>query len=277
MSDSVLIIGESGVGKTHYGAKLLMQLQQDKGSLSMDGTATNIEPFNSTMEQLHEGLTSDHTPSNVYVESRWPIKSENEYTGEIIWPDYGGEQILNITKTRSIPDEWYERVANSNSWLIMLRPSQYRLPEDLISKPTSNISTDNSEMIEKEDLTDQTRLIELLQILIYSYRSSSSKTLPKVCFLLSCWDELETKLTPCELLRDRLPMFFDFIHASWHEPLILGLSALGKKLDSSKEDKEYLLKGPENIGYIVESSGSKNIDLTLPVKYVIDRKQGWKI
>ncbi|WP_440824317.1 hypothetical protein [Psychrobacter cryohalolentis] len=272
MSNSILIIGESGVGKTHYGAKLLMQLQQDKGSLSMNGTATNIEPFNSTMEQLHEGLTSDHTPSDLYVESQWPIKSEDEYIGEIIWPDYGGEQILNITKSRSVPNVWYERIANSNSWLIMLRPSQYRIPEDLISKPTSNVTTKSSDSMENEDIADQTRLIELLQILLYSYRSSKSSALLNVCFVISCWDELETTLTPRELLRDRLPMLFDFIYANWHEPLVLGLSALGKKLDSKNEDEEYLLKGPENIGYIVEADGSENSDLTLPLKYLINQQ-----
>ncbi len=50
MKNSILIIGESGVGKTHFGAQLLMRLQQNLGQLSMDGAATNLEPFIEAME-----------------------------------------------------------------------------------------------------------------------------------------------------------------------------------------------------------------------------------
>ena len=62
MKNSILIIGESGVGKTHFGAQLLMRLQQNLGQLCMDGAATNLEPFIEAMDRLNEGVTAEHTP-----------------------------------------------------------------------------------------------------------------------------------------------------------------------------------------------------------------------
>lgn len=271
-NDSILIIGESGVGKTHYGAKVLMSLQQNLGQLSMDGTPVNVEPFAETIDLLNEGLAAGHTPVSTYIESIWPIIGLSGCSRELIWPDYGGEQILNISTSRDIPNEWYNRVAKSSSWIFMIRPNQYRLPEDILSKPSGAETEDTNNITDKAELSDQSRLIELLQILLYIHKSSASyaNAIPKVCFLISCWDELETDDFPYKLLKDQLPMLSEFIHSHWSDPLIMGLSALGQSLDMVDEDNEYSSSGPEKFGYIVLPDGTKDSDITRPIQYLID-------
>lgn len=268
--NSILIIGESGVGKTHFGAQLLMRLQQNLSQLSMNGAASNIEPFVEAMDRLNEGITADHTPVKTYIESIWPIKSVNGYKGRLIWPDYAGEQVSKIVTSRNISNEWHQRITESSSWIIMVRPHLYRLSDDVISKPTTN-NSETTQPTENSELSDQARLIELLQIFLYLFRKSHSHTqMPKVCFLISCWDELDVSLSPAEFLKTHLPMFSEFIHSQWEKPLIMGLSALGKALDKNIGDTEYQNSGPENFGYIVHSNGNRDDDLTLPIMYVID-------
>jgi hypothetical protein len=271
-NNSILIIGESGVGKTHYGAQLLMRLQHNSGQLSMDGAASNLEPFSEAMDRLNEGRAANHTPVTTYVESVWPVKDSSGCRGELVWPDYGGEQIFKITTSRNIPSEWLHRVTGSSSWIFMIRHSLYRLPDDILSKPSETEHTTNNDSIEKAELSDQSRLVELLQILLYLRKGSGSYSgaNPKVCFLLSCWDELNTDLSPSELLIKQLPMLSDFIHSHWEKPLIMGLSALGQSLDMEDENDEYISSGPEKFGYVVHPDGKSDSDITLPIKYLID-------
>lgn len=270
MKNSILIIGESGVGKTHFGAQLLMRLNQNIGQLSMDGAADNLEPFLEAMDRLNEGITADHTPLTTYFESIWPIKNANKYKGELIWPDYAGEQVSNIVLSHSVPNQWYKRIVESSSWIVIIRPSLLRLPEDILSKPV-NGGFEANDFAEKGELSDQARLIELLQIFLYVFSKSENDIKnPKICILISCWDELNTTDKPSEYLQRHLPMLSEFIHSKWHKPLIMGLSALGKVLNKEIPDNEYQNSGPESFGYIVQSDGAQNSDLTLPISFLIE-------
>ncbi|WP_272685714.1 MULTISPECIES: hypothetical protein [Providencia] len=266
---SVLIIGESGVGKTHYGAQLLMKLQKKNAQLQMNGAAKNLEPFSEAVDKLNEGLAAKHTPAISYVESIWPIKDSNGFKGQLIWPDYGGEQVSNISTFRNIPKEWIQRVTDSTSWLFMLRTSLYRLQDDVLSRPINNEKKPETQPIDKKEMSDQARLIELIQILIYLRKLSGSSKMPKICLLLSCWDELNTRTTPPELLKQSLPMLYDFIHSHWDSPLIMGLSALGKNLDKINKDQAYVESGPESFGYVVCADGTCNPDITIPINFLI--------
>ena len=106
---SILLIGESGVGKSHYGGQLLKRLMQEDGRIRMDGAATNLEPFEAVMASLDAGLSADHTATAIYHESRWPIVDDEGRKAHLIWPDYGGEQIKNIIDERRLPHVWLKR------------------------------------------------------------------------------------------------------------------------------------------------------------------------
>ena len=129
--ESILLIGESGVGKTHYGAQLLKRLMKGDGQLRMDGAATNLEPFEAAMESLNEGMAAGHTPTATYVDSIWPIADGRGRKAEPVWPDYGGEQIRAMSSPRRIPAAWRARVVAAPAWLLLVRLQQTRVADDI--------------------------------------------------------------------------------------------------------------------------------------------------
>jgi len=267
---SVLLIGESGVGKTHYGAQLLKRLMKGDGQLRMNGAATNLEPFQAAMERLNEGMAADHTPTSTYVDSIWPIVSRRGQTLDLVWPDYGGEQIKTMSSTRRIPAAWRDRVACASAWILLIRLQQTRVSDDIFSRPLSNLkgaSNDNPDV----QISDQARLVELLQVLLYVRGAIRAEALrnPHLSILLSCWDELATDDYPSRVLERRLPMFFDYILTTWAEPSVLGLSSLERPLSPREKDSEYALRGPERFGYVVLDDGTRSADLTLPLQHLV--------
>ncbi|MCA6115201.1 hypothetical protein J6524_09855 [Bradyrhizobium sp. WSM 1738] len=266
--NTILLIGESGVGKTHFGAQLLKRLMKGDGSLRMNGAATNLEPFEAALESLNEGKAAGHTATSTYVDSIWPIADADGYSAELIWPDYGGEQIKNIVTFRRVPVAWQERVRDAAVWFLLVRLQQARVGEDIFSRPLADLrgsAVENHEVV----VSDQARLIELLQMLMYIADPLAQRPIarPKLGILLTCWDELRIDgAVPEVALKERLPMLWDFVSSNWQTPKVMGLSALGRPLSPSEQDVEYVSRGPEHFGYVVGSDGSTSPDLTLPIQ-----------
>lgn len=267
---SILLIGESDVGKSHYGGQLLKRLMHEDGQIRMDGAATNLEPFQAVMARLDEGLSADHTPTATYHESRWPIIVNEEHKADLIWPDYGGEQIKNIMDERRLPQVWLNRIAQSSAWLLLIRLQKIRADDDIFSRPLASLRGKNTEAREGR-LSDQAHLIELLQMLAYIWSTSNERLerLPRLVVLLTCWDEMESPGKPIDELRERLPMFADFVTTNWADASILGLSALGRALNDQEPDEDYITKGSEGFGYVVQEDGTHSPDLTLPIRKLI--------
>lgn len=267
---SILLIGESGVGKTHYGAQLLKRLMKGDGQLRMTGAATNLEPFEAAMESLDEGMAAGHTPTTTYVDSIWPIADIGGRKAELVWPDYGGEQIKAISSTRRIPAAWRARVVAAPAWLLLVRLQQTRVSDDIFSRPLSTLKGTGVENREIQ-VSDQARLIELLQMLLYIRGAIGTKLLesPRLCVLLSCWDELAADERPAVVLKQRLPMFSSFMQSIWAEPSVLGLSALERPLSPRDRDMEYAARGPDQFGYVILPDGQRSTDLTLPIQRLL--------
>jgi hypothetical protein len=271
--NSILLIGEAGVGKTHYGAQLLKRLMKGDGLLRMDGAATNLEPFEAAMERLNEGMVADHTATTTYVESVWPIADAGGAKAELVWPDYGGEQVKAMSSTRRIPSAWRVRVLSAPAWLLLVRLQQTRVSDDIFSRPLSELKRAGSDNREVQ-ISDQARLIELLQMLLYVRGAVSIEPFqsPALSVLLSCWDELGTEDQPAAVLQQRLPMFASFVASTWADPLVLALSALERPLNARSRDSEYAARGPEQFGYIVLPDGERSADLTLPIQHLLARR-----
>ena len=267
---SLLLIGESETGKTHFGAQLLRRLSLSSGALQMNGAATNLDPFQTALDALSEGRLAKHTPGTVYVESLWPVRTSRA-AGTIVWPDYGGEQVKNIIETRRFPAAWRDRIIQTDHWLLMIRLRQTRLDDDLFSKPISALSGPSATGGPGKP-SDQARLIELLQMLMHLRVGGNNANLPRLSLLLSCWDEIGGDQKPDFVLRDRLPMFRNFVLANWPDHSIVGLSALGRPLSKTVSDEEYIEKGPESFGYIVDRDGEKSADLTLPIAQILEAR-----
>jgi hypothetical protein len=269
-SNSILLVGESGVGKTHYGAQLLRRLMRGKGALRMNGAASNIEAFEAALESLDEGRAAGHTARSVNVDSVWPVVDATGRVADLIWPEYGGEQIKSVIDSRRLPDAWQKRIDKADGWLLLVRLQQTSVGDDMFSKPLADLkgaSVANQEV----HLSDQARLVELLQMLIFSHGSTSrAHRVPRLGVLLTCWDEATIGRTPFEALEARLPLVSAFIRSNWQAPLIMGLSALERPLSPTSGDAEYASKGPEHFGYVIEADGKKSSDLTLPIRHLLD-------
>ena len=267
---SILLIGESDVGKSHYGGQLLKRLMQEDGRIRMDGGATNLEPFEAVMASLDAGRSADHTATTTYHESRWPIVGDEGRKAQLIWPDYGGEQIKNIVDKRQLPHAWLKRISQSSAWLLLIRLQKTRAEDDIFSRPLTSLKG-NSREPQESRVSDQARLIELLQMLVY-VRSTSDKgmrRLPRLVVLLTCWDEMASPEKPTDELHKRLPMFCDFIASNWEDSSVLGLSALGRALDKQQPDEDYVNQGSEKFGYVVLEDGARCPDLTLPIQKLL--------
>lgn len=268
-SNSILLVGESGVGKTHYGAQLLRRLMRIPGVLRMNGAATNLEAFEAALENLDEGRAAGHTARSVNVDSVWPVIDADGREAELVWPEYGGEQIKSVIENRRLPDAWQKRVDEANAWLLLIRLQQTSVGDDMFSKPLADLKNVS---VEKREVhtSDQARLVELLQMLIFTHRStSSSQRLPSLGVLLTCWDEAGITQTPAEALEARLPLVAAFVRSNWRQPMIMGLSSLERPLSPTTRDIEYASKGPEHFGYVVEANGTKSGDLTLPIYHLL--------
>ena len=267
---SILLIGESDVGKSHYGGQLLKRLMQEDGRLRMDGAPTNLEPFRAVMAQLDAGLSAGHTPSGTYHESRWPIVDDEGRKADLIWPDYAGEQIKNLIDERRLPHLWLNRIARSSAWLLLIRLQKIRADDDIFSRPLASLKEKGRES-RKAGLSDQTRLIELLQMLAYVRSTSDNRSsrLPRLVVLLTCWDEMQSPGKPVDVLHQHLPMFGDFVASNWEDSSVLGLSALGRRLDSEEPDDDYIDQGAEQFGYVVLKDGVSSPDLTLPIRTLL--------
>jgi hypothetical protein len=267
---SILVVGESDVGKTHYGAQLLRRLMRGDGGLRMNGAATNLEPFEAAMKRLDEGMTAEHTPTATYIDSIWPVVDDEARSAQLIWPDYGGEQVKAITATRKVTGTWRARVAETPAWVLMIRLNKTRVADDLFSRPLAELKG-ASKTNEAVQPSDQSRLVELLQILLHARGAGSDgpRKTPRLAVLLSCWDEMATKGVPNEILQLRLPMLADFVNSNWADPIILGLSALGRQIKRGERDAEYATRGPEHFGYVVDRTGNQMSDLTIPIRLLL--------
>lgn len=268
--NSILLIGESGVGKTHYGAQLLQRLMRGDGQLQMNGAATNLEPFEAALEALNEGRAADHTATSTYVDSVWPVMDRTGRQANLVWPDYGGEQIKTMIASRRVPNAWQERIRNARAWLLLVRLQQTRVGDDIFSRPLVELhgkSVENREV----QVSDQARLIELLQMLKFA-GTATERPLdrPRLGVLLSCWDELGFDGAPAVALESRFPMLAAFLRSNWRAPIVLGLSALERPLRPNDRDAEYVRRGPEEFGYVVRADGSHSPDLTIPIELLLD-------
>lgn len=263
---TILLLGESNVGKTHYGAQFLKRLIVGRSSLKMDGQATNLGPFEDAMDSLADGRATGHTPSDVYNESVWPVIDDNGAKAELVWPDYGGEQIKGLISDHRLAMAWRERIVGATDWLLLVRLHTLQRDSDIFARPLTELGKPVTKTIEPK-LSDQARLIELLQMLLHAASVDRFSLLrqPSLTILLSCWDEVASGRLPVEALRAELPMFCDFVESVWQKPTIIGLSALEKPLSQDISDRDYANKGPEAFGYVMRPDGQEDSDITWPL------------
>lgn len=263
----IAVFGESNVGKSHFGAQLIGRLNAESGSLRMRGAATDLGAFEEVVQSLSGGVPGAHTSAGTYTETLLPVQTADGTAIDLNWPDYAGEQVSQLLEDRRVPASWQERVEAADGWVLMVRPKHVPLGHDIFSKPLGDLQAARSGGA--VECSHQARLVELLQMLVYTSRVRTGRRRPALAVLLSCWDELEESqgVTPAAVLRKNLPMLADYICNNWSEQrrIVLGLSATGVALSKAAPNQDFIYKGAEAMGWIVDANGEYSPDLTLPI------------
>lgn len=276
--NNILIIGGPNVGKTHYGGQLYGRLVNKQGLYKITSPPENLIVFREVLDSLSEGKSAGRT--HVSSNEQLKLEIEDSKNNKILFsfPDYGGEQIDEIVNERKVNPRWKENIDNSTGWMFFIRLDELKPIEDLVNRGIPEQSVLESRKKSEIDLTISPTAfyIELLQMLLYVKGVSSYKNDCdiKLTVVLSCWDNIDgisKESKPSEILEERLPLVKQFIDSIWAEDNVtfIGLSSTGKTLSNDNVDDEYIDKGPENFGYIVNPNGVKEPDLTLSISGII--------
>lgn len=272
VNNSILIIGHPKSGKTVFIAQFFNRVRKRKSSITLAKIPENIKPIKDAIDSLASGEEPRPTPADENVELVLPINMDGE-NFDLIYPDYGGEQVNDLTNLMEIDDNWKKLVNGSDRWMLFIRFSNITSEYDLSISSYEKIETDQSKDFLSPGLSDQSKFIELLQVLLYIKGKGVKHPieLPKLSIVLSCWDELNTNKKPIKILQERLPMLFHFVETVWKKEAfeILGLSAQEFPLDNQEAKDKYQDELPENFGYMIDQKGVKDKDITKLVKIIL--------
>jgi energy-coupling factor transporter ATP-binding protein EcfA2 len=263
-NNELLIIGPPKSGKTTFLAQLYGRLINRIGRLKLVETPDNIDAIKKAYDRLADGQESEPTPSMDNLEVKIKVlQDDHEFV--LHCKDYGGEQVRDLVVLLEYDKTWVERAKNNDRWILFIRPSEIEHRFDLSKKGFAK--QDNGE--KKEVITgtsDQSHFIELIQVLLHARETGMKEPIenPRLLIVLTCWDELNTRATPEEVLQQKMPLFFQFIATNWvfGKYKIIGVSAQGFPLKTEVARNKYLDELPENFGYLVLNDNPKEKDLT---------------
>jgi len=278
--NSVLIIGGPNAGKTHFGGQLYGRLISRKFNykISPNNLPADLTIFEDVLNKLAEGKRAGHTEASANRNIELKINDENADNIVFTFPDYAGEQVNFIVDNRRINTVWKQYIEKSSSWMLFVRLDDLKPLEDIINK-----GIPDPEELKKRNATpppvkvsDAAHFVELLQMLLYIKGIPSLNKIdrPNLTIVLSCWDiqNFPDNTIPFDVLKERLPLLYNFVKNTWEEKslAVIGLSSTEKSL-TDEADEEYIDKTPIKFGYIINTNGLKEEDLTLSIQTFIGR------
>jgi hypothetical protein len=274
VNDSILIIGPPDSGKTVFLAQFFTRVLKRKSSIKLLKMPANIRAIADAQTRLASGEEPIPTPTEANVELILSIDVDGKMV-DLICPDYGGEQVIQLTQFMEVDTNWEVRVHGSDRWIMFIRPSKITRTYDLSLSCYERIEGAKSPAITPPRLSDQSKFIELLQILLHSRDQGLGRTVdvPKLLIVLTCWDELKTEMAPVQVLQEKLPMLLNFVETVWAKEAfaVLGLSAQGFPLDTQEAKDRYQDELPENFGYLIDFKGVEDRDVTNLVKTALQQ------
>lgn len=267
MNKAILLIGKPHSSKTVFLSQFYSRLQKKKSRLTLYKPVDDLSPITAAREALANGDEPQTTPPEKSVKFNLPIQFGEEQV-DLLCPEYGGEQVNKVIETREVNKDWGNAITESNHWIIFIRLNSINKALDL----TDVTVVDNPIIATAEDsklpfsLSEQVSFIELLQILLHlkghDYHVLNQKV--KLTIALTCWDELSSNCLPADLLKEKMPLFKNFVDANWagFKINVVGLSAQGFSLKDKINKEKYQIEGPENFGYLVFPNGEQTKDIT---------------
>jgi hypothetical protein len=268
---SIAMIGGPNAGKSHFTFQLFGRLSEGTYALKLR-EMPNMELFREGLERLNNGLPASHTNLHKYEDADLRLVDARGNYFDLLWPDYGGEQISLILQERGIDEAWKRRLDAADAFLLFVRLHEIIDYKNIVEHPLA-AELEQREQASKHiapELTSQVGIIEMLQMLVWSRRQQTNSRMlhPKLGILLTCWDELGIDaIQPARVLTERAPLLEQYIRANWNNSsyFVLGVSSLERPLDKDSTDDEFVSRGPESFGYAILSDGSRTVDLTAPL------------
>ena len=280
-NNNILIIGGPNAGKTHFGGQLYGRLncRQFEYKISSNNRPSDLTIFEDVLTKLAEGKRAGHTESSANRTIKLHAENCNGDNVIFSFPDYAGEQVKMLVDNRRVNDLWKEYIDESNSWILFVRLDEIDLFEDIINRgiPSPDEIQKRKTVTPPVKISDAAHFVELLQTLLYIKGVSIlQKTIsPNLTIILSCWDLLKLKkpAIPSQILKERLPLLWNFITNNWSENslTILGLSSTEKSLSDDPDD-DYIDRTPMNFGYIINEKGKIEKDLTLSIPRFVGKE-----
>ncbi|MFV8750203.1 hypothetical protein ACNOYE_06605 [Nannocystaceae bacterium ST9] len=228
---------------------------------------------------LGRGRAAGHTATSTWAELKLPLVDRIGRELDVTWPDYGGEQVRQMSRLRMIPREWVERLTRADGWAVLIRLQSEKQYSDslehLTERPHANEHSDEGSA-DTFEWDANAKWVELLQMLLHVAGHGTVRRLlrPRLIVLLSCYDEVAvaTDETPAAVLERWLPLLSAFINSNWSAgaATVWGISPLGKPLTPDSRDTDFIDDGPELQGWIVQPDGSKCDDLSLPLAWLLE-------
>ena len=163
----VIVLGVANTGKTHYGVQLYGRLRQPGGQMSLASPPQDLTIFEEAFLRLEQGFLARHTETDTYKVVHLDLVNQRHKHLNIVWPDYGGEQLLSLLSMHRVPQEWEIRLKESECWILFLRPLILTRHTDILDSGANlSAQAENS----PRDVTQwdgNAELVELLQILLY--------------------------------------------------------------------------------------------------------------
>jgi hypothetical protein len=270
---SILIIGDAGTGKTHYGVQLMLRLEEHACAARYFRSPENVEPFREAMKLVSAGRSANHTTGENTRSVVLPVEFSGGQCTTIEWPEYAGERLSHLVRQRHAGKSWAEAAGKSDAWLLFVRHDKFGVGRDMLNRPVNEwMESRRRSGQEAIEWLPQVQVIEMLQMLLYLRRASRREPLahPRLAIALSLYDTVPKPAQfpqPGDALRALTPLLASFIETNW-EPssyFAIGLSALGRSLAPDTVDEDFVDRGPTQNGWVIKPDGTTEHDLTWPL------------
>jgi len=270
----IVLLGGSYSGKTHYAGQLYGRLLRNPGLLELRDTPADLSALEEVLHCLENGHAAGHTSVGTWTDVLLPLKDKRGHTLDLRWPDYGGEQLQTVFTERQVTENWRAQLRQAEGWLLLIRLRKETTYPDALAELAKRSENGNGTTARAGAWDANARWVELLQMLLHvaGVGTVSRREQPRLAVLLSCYDEVTADdLLPEQVLAKHLPLVAAFIDSLWTPDArsIWGLSALGRLLEPSSDDENFINQGPEHQGWVVTPDGQKDSDLSRPLAWLL--------
>lgn len=273
----IVLLGGSYSGKTHYAGQLYGRLKRNPGLLELRDTPADLSALEEVLHCLENGHAAGHTSVGTWTDVLLPLKDKRGHMLDLRWPDYGGEQLKTVFDERQVTENWRSQLRQAEGWLLLIRLRKETTYPDALAELAKRSAGGNGTTARAGAWDANARWVELLQMLLHvaGVGTVSRREQPRLAVLLSCYDEVAADdLLPDQVLAKHLPLVAAFIDSLWTPDAmsIWGLSALGRLLEPSSDDENFINQGPEHQGWVVTPDGQKDSDLSRPLAWLLEAK-----